>query len=200
MTPVPVVDTVTVATPMRHAVPSRDHPSARVLDLVPAANGDPRVVPTSPPPQSERPEVPGHGPATLDGLPQTHDLADVPSPVEVRVHADPALIPSVRAVAADLAARADFDLDAVSDLRMAVDEACSALVPLASAGGQLRCGFTVLDGSVIAVARVPVERAATLRQDTFGWRVLSTLTDSAEVLDADPDWIGIRLSKDRTSS
>ena len=155
----------------------------------------------TPPPRSERPEVPAHGPATtLDGLPGVPDLAEVPSPVEVRVHADPALIPSVRAVAADLAARADFDLDAVSDLRMAVDEACSALVPLALAGGQLRCGFTVLDGSVVAVARVPVERATTLRQDTFGWRVLTTLTDSAEVLDTDPDWVGIRLSKDRTSS
>ena len=80
---------------------------------------------------------------------------------------------------------------------MAVDEACSALVPLAAAGGQLRCGFTVIDGRVAVVARVPVSEPTTLRQDTFGWRVLSTLTDSAEVLDSDPDWIGIRLSKDR---
>ena len=150
------------------------------------------------PPVDGVPTVPAHGPATtLDGLPASMELADVPSPVEVRVHADPALIPSIRAVAADLAARADFDLDAVSDLRMAVDEACSALVPLAAEGGQLRCGFTVVDGAIVAVARVPAAPGAVLAQDTFGWRVLSTLTDSAEVLDSDPDWIGIRLSKDR---
>jgi serine/threonine-protein kinase RsbW len=151
--------------------------------------------------QQRVPEVPAAGVATeVDGLPDVSSLAEVPSPVEVRVHADPALIPSVRAVAADLAARADFDLDAVSDLRMAVDEACSALVPLASPGGQLRCGFTVIDGRVAVVARVPVDRPTSLRQDTFGWRVLDTLTDVAEVLDRDPSWIGIRLLKDRTTT
>ena len=113
------------------------------------------------------------------------------------MHADPALIPSVRAVAADLAARADFDLDAVSDLRMAVDEACSALVPLAREGGQLRCGFVMSEGRIDVICRVPVRHEATLRQDTFGWRVLTTLTDDAEVLDADPEWLGIRLRKQR---
>ena len=157
-------------------------------------------MPTSETSPIGRPEVPAHGPATaLDGLPAAHGIADVPSPVEVRVHADPALIPSVRAVAADLAARADFDLDAVSDLRMAVDEACSALVGLAAEGGQLRCGFTVLAETVVVVARVPVPATTTLRQDTFGWRILTTLTDSAEVLEGDPGWIGIRLAKDRTA-
>jgi serine/threonine-protein kinase RsbW len=124
-------------------------------------------------------------------------LAETPTPVEVRVHADPALIPSVRAVAADLAARADFDLDAVSDLRMAVDEACSALVPLAREGGQLRCGFVVSDGRIDVICRVPVDEQAGLRKDTFGWRVLTTLTDDAQVLDADPEWLGIHLRKQR---
>ena len=127
----------------------------------------------------------------------TGGLAETPTPVEVRVHADPALIPSVRAVAADLAARADFDLDAVSDLRMAVDEACSALVPLAREGGQLRCGFAMTDGRIDVICRVPVAGQATLRQDTFGWRVLTTLTDDAQVLDTDPEWLGIHLRKQR---
>ena len=157
---------------------------------------------TPEPQQRERvPEVPAPGVASeVDGLSAAWDLAEVPSPVEVRVHADPALIPSVRAVAADLAARADFDLDAVSDLRMAVDEACSALVPLAAPGGQLRCGFTVIDGRIAVVARVPVATPTELRQDTFGWRVLDTLTDSAEVLGGNGEWIGIRLLKDRTTT
>lgn len=127
-------------------------------------------------------------------------LAEVPTPIEVRVLADPSLIASVRAVAADLAARADFDLDAVSDLRMAVDEACSALMPLAAPGGQLRCGFVVSEGSIEVICRVPVLRPAELRQDTFGWRVLTTLTDSTAVLDADPEWLGVRLRKERLTS
>jgi serine/threonine-protein kinase RsbW len=135
--------------------------------------------------------------STATSDPGSAGLAETPAPVEVRVHADPALIPSVRAVAADLAARADFDLDAVSDLRMAVDEACSALVPLAREGGQLRCGFVMSEGRIDVICRVPVRHEATLRQDTFGWRVLTTLTDDAEVLDADPEWLGIHLRKQR---
>jgi serine/threonine-protein kinase RsbW len=50
------------------------------------------------------------------------------------------------------------------------------------------------------VARVPVSAPTTLRQDTFGWRVLDTLTDAAEVLGGDSGWIGIRLLKDRTTT
>lgn len=145
------------------------------------------------------PSPPTQGGAGADGADGTEGLAEVGAPVEVRVHADPALIPSVRAVAADLAARADFDLDAVSDLRMAVDEACSALVPLAAPGGQLRCGFTVTGRSIDVISRVPVSGSATLRQDTFGWRVLTTLTDVAEVLDTEPGWLGVRLRKDRSA-
>jgi serine/threonine-protein kinase RsbW len=57
----------------------------------------------------------------LDSL-SAPDL-DGASSVEVRTSASASLIPTIRAVASDLAARADFDLDAISDLRMAVDEA-----------------------------------------------------------------------------
>jgi serine/threonine-protein kinase RsbW len=48
--------------------------------------------------------------------------------IEVRVGADPAQLPVLRAVASVVAMRQDFDLDAISDLKMAVDEACSMLV------------------------------------------------------------------------
>jgi serine/threonine-protein kinase RsbW len=57
----------------------------------------------------------------LDG-PSPAETLDGASTVEVRTTASAALIPTIRAVASDLAARADFDLDAISDLRMAVDE------------------------------------------------------------------------------
>jgi serine/threonine-protein kinase RsbW len=120
-----------------------------------------------------------------------------PEDVEVRVPAVPRAVITMRTVAADLAARAEFTLDAVADLRMAVDEACSALVPLARDGGQLRCGFAMADGRIDVICRVPVDGHASLRQDTFGWRVLTTLTDDALVLDADPEWLGIHLRKQR---
>ena len=65
------------------------------------------------------------------------------STVEVRTSATAALIPTIRAVASDLAARADFDLDAISDLRMAVDEACATLVDAADPTSVLQCRFLV---------------------------------------------------------
>ena len=40
-------------------------------------------------------------------------------------------LPAVRAMAGDLAMRMDFDLDAVEDLRLAVDEACATLASIA---------------------------------------------------------------------
>ena len=66
------------------------------------------------------------------------------STVEVRTSATAALIPTIRAVASDLAARADFDLDAISDLRMAVDEACATLVDAADPASVLRFGRDTL--------------------------------------------------------
>ena len=71
------------------------------------------------------------------------DTPGGPSVVEVRTSATAALIPTIRAVASDLAARADFDLDAISDLRMAVDEACATLVDVAAPATMLQCTFRV---------------------------------------------------------
>ncbi|WP_308259056.1 ATP-binding protein [Pseudonocardia sp. H11422] len=105
-----------------------------------------------------------------------------PSTVEVRTTASAALIPTIRAVASDLAARADFDLDAISDLRMAVDEACATLVDVAAPGSRLHCTFRVLPERI--QVRAEVEAAAaetTVSTDTFGWRVLQTLADEVAV-------------------
>lgn len=101
--------------------------------------------------------------------------------VEIRTAARPALIPTVRAVASDLAARADFDLDAISDLRMAVDEACATLVGLAVPGSSLQCTFAVHGERIDVAAQVHTGSGATLPTDSFGWRVLQTLADQVAV-------------------
>jgi serine/threonine-protein kinase RsbW len=103
--------------------------------------------------------------------------ADNRTVVEVRIAASPAQISAVRVVAADLAARQDFDLDAVSDLRMAVDEACATLVPLAAPGTMLSCRFQVNGNSIDVLATVTVTKPTQVPQNTFGWRVLTTLVD-----------------------
>lgn len=107
--------------------------------------------------------------------------ADGVSIVEVRTSATAALIPTIRAVASDLAARADFDLDAISDLRMAVDEACATLVDLAAPSSVLRCTFQIRPERIEVQAEVQAEDAdAAVSTDTFGWRVLQTLADDVQ--------------------
>ncbi len=53
--------------------------------------------------------------------------------LELRVPITPTQLPAVRAMVGDLAMRMDYDLDAVEDLRLAVDEA-SAILSLVSTG------------------------------------------------------------------
>jgi serine/threonine-protein kinase RsbW len=126
---------------------------------------------------------------------------DGASTVEVRTSASAALIPTIRAVASDLAARADFDLDAISDLRMAVDEACATLVDIAAPTSALRCTFVVRPERIQVHAEVRASGPdVTVSTDTFGWRVLQTLADEVEVShspgsEGDRAVVGIRLDK-----
>jgi serine/threonine-protein kinase RsbW len=126
---------------------------------------------------------------------------DGASSVEVRTSASAALIPTIRAVASDLAARADFDLDAISDLRMAVDEACATLVDLAAPSATLLCTFRVRMDTIEVHAQVEAGQAgAQVSTDTFGWRVLQTLADDVSVQhgggrDGAGPTVGIKLAK-----
>jgi serine/threonine-protein kinase RsbW len=119
--------------------------------------------------------------------------------VELRISARPTLIPTVRTVASDLAGRADFDLDAISDLRMAVDEACTTLVRLTTEDDTLTCVFTVNADSIgVAVSTRPGWLGARVSTESFGWRVLQTLADQVEARgsnDGEPDSIGIAMVK-----
>ncbi|HEX2299493.1 MAG TPA: ATP-binding protein [Pseudonocardiaceae bacterium] len=120
--------------------------------------------------------------------------------VLVQVKASASDLPPLRVVAADLAARAEFDLDTVADLRLAVDEAASELVAIAAPGASVTCIFS-LDAKQMEVAvSVPARPGVCLRQDSFGWRVLTTLVDEVRASgdpDADPPVLGISLCKQR---
>lgn len=101
-------------------------------------------------------------------------------------------LPTIRLVAADLAARADFDLDSIDDLRMAVDDAWAMLARIAApdaAHNTMRCRFTVWPERIEVATEVDVEDVADLPPTrSFGWRVLECLTDevTALVLPAEP--------------
>jgi serine/threonine-protein kinase RsbW len=101
-----------------------------------------------------------------------------PKEVCVQGLAQPWLVPTVRVVAADLAARADFDLDAIADVRMAVDEACVTLLRLSEPSQPLWCSFLVWPDRIEIDVRALL-RDGNARVDTrgFGWHVLQSLVD-----------------------
>lgn len=109
-----------------------------------------------------------------------------PRDVELRVRAVPEALVTVRTVAGDLAARAEFPLDAVDDLRLAVDEACTCLAELARPETRLTVTFTVDDDRITLTASISTTGPTALRYDTFAWRVLSTIADEIGVLAAAP--------------
>jgi serine/threonine-protein kinase RsbW len=102
--------------------------------------------------------------------------------IELHTAATPVVIPTIRTVAADLAARADFDLDSIDDLRMAVDDVCAMLVRIAALNARLSCTFTVRAERIELAAEVDADDSADpLPTRSFGWRVLESLTDEVSV-------------------
>lgn len=108
----------------------------------------------------------------------------------MRVVPVPEALVTVRTVAGDLAARAEFTLDSVDDLRLAVDEACTCLAALARPGTKLTVTFAVEDDRIAMTASVLTTGPTTLPTDTFAWRVLSVLADDVRVLAEAPSTAG----------
>ena len=98
----------------------------------------------------------------------------MPHDAEVRVPAETAYVAVVRMATAGIAARLDFTLDDVEDLRMAVGEACALVLATATPGGDLYAGFG-LGTDRIDVA-ISADSTAADPPDTtsFAWQVLSS--------------------------
>jgi serine/threonine-protein kinase RsbW len=100
--------------------------------------------------------------------------------LELRVPTTATQLPAVRAMAADLAMRMDYDLDSVEDLRLAVDEACATLVLVADGDAPLTVVFETTRSGLHIDAWVPTAPGTDVPRDGFGWAVLQTLVDSVE--------------------
>ncbi|WP_405182216.1 ATP-binding protein [Nocardia sp. NBC_01377] len=84
----------------------------------------------------------------------------------------------VRALAETVCLIADFALDEVTDIRLALDEVATTLVLDAAPDTNLDCRFSYDDASMfVHVAAVATSEAA-VGQDGFGWHIVRTLTDS----------------------
>ena len=117
--------------------------------------------------------------------------------VELRLPADGAYLSVLRTATAGLAARLDFTLDEIEDLRIAVDEACALLLPDAAPGAELTCVFALADESLSVTVSVPSRTGRVPRRNTFAWTVLTALAGEVDA-SADGDRrVSVTLRKQR---
>jgi serine/threonine-protein kinase RsbW len=116
---------------------------------------------------------------SLPGNEAVAGAQDDPDGIELRIGAKLEQLPIIRSLAATVAIRADFDLDSIADLKLAVDEACSTLITRAVPGSALTCRFILRGDEIRFVGSASSASQAEPRRDSFGWRVLTTLTDEA---------------------
>jgi serine/threonine-protein kinase RsbW len=126
----------------------------------------------------DRRETGGIGEATLDAL-----LGAV---IDLRVPADAGQLFLVRLLAEGIAARAGFDLDGIADLKMAVDEVAASLVQQADPGARLEFRFRTFDNEVTVSISTSARNGEIPNTQTFGWLVLTTLTDSVSAVAETP--------------
>ena len=103
--------------------------------------------------------------------------------LQATIPADPARLPLLRSMAAALAVALDFDLDTMSDMRMAVDELGSTVVTRARPGSIVTCTFVAVDAAVTVTASATPASDEPVDRGSFGWMVLTTLASdvSAEI-------------------
>jgi serine/threonine-protein kinase RsbW len=119
--------------------------------------------------------------------------------VSLRLPADGAFVLILRTAAAGLAARLDFPLDDIEDIRTAVDEASSMLLPQAVPGSQLACDFRLEADSLTVTLEAQSADPHEPDRDSFSWQVLSALT--AEVTaSTDADSVRLVLTARSSSS
>jgi serine/threonine-protein kinase RsbW len=156
----------------------------------PAASGTASAV--APPAGSPGTGAPGTGRTQPD--PQGQDQ------VTVRMPAEGAYLSVLRTATAGLAARLDFTLDEIEDLRIAVDEACAMLLGQAIPGSSLECSFTLDRAEMTISVSVPCLSPQVPASDTFAWTVLTALAGTVEASAGPGDRLTIVMRKSRASS
>ncbi|MFD4356661.1 ATP-binding protein [Nocardia sp. NPDC058519] len=97
--------------------------------------------------------------------------------IRIQIDADLGQVVMLRAVAETVALIAGFTVDAVADMRVALDEAATCLILGAVPDSQINCEVTA-DGFRIRIAVDGVCAAADPIDTTgFGWHVMHSITD-----------------------
>ncbi|NPD05772.1 anti-sigma factor [Nocardioides sp. zg-1308] len=99
--------------------------------------------------------------------------------VELRLPAEGAYATIVRTTAAGLAARLDFTIDDIEDLRIAIGEATALAIPAADPGTDLVAQFVFGRGSMTVVLETEARDDPPLDTESFAWQVLDTMAQDA---------------------
>lgn len=117
--------------------------------------------------------------------------------VRLVVPADGSYLAVLRTATAGLAARLQFTLDEIEDLRIAVDEACAILLAIAPSQTEVTSEFAVTDVALSIEVSVAVNGKAELPSgNSFSWQVLTALAGEVSAR-SDGERAAIRLTKRR---
>jgi serine/threonine-protein kinase RsbW len=117
--------------------------------------------------------------------------------VEVRLPAESAYLSVLRTATAGLAARLDFTLDEIEDLRIAVDEACAILLDQAVPDATLQCSFALSSDAMQVTVSVPTTNGRLPQRGTFAWTVLTSLAGEVDATVDEARQVRISLHKQR---
>jgi serine/threonine-protein kinase RsbW len=114
--------------------------------------------------------------------------------VELRIPADSAYLAVLRTATAGLAARLDFTLDDIEDLRIAVDEACAMVLPQARPDSDLTCTFDLAETRLTVAVTAECDDPRPPNREGFAWTVLAALTNEVAA-DVDGDRLTVTLAR-----
>jgi len=119
--------------------------------------------------------APSHAAPADDPTRLTAADASVRDVVSVRLPAFAAYLAVLRTTTASLAARLDFTLDEIEDLRIAVDEASCLLLAGAAEGAELTSVFEMFPDSIQVSVSTMTDKGHPPERDSFAWTVLTAL-------------------------
>lgn len=113
--------------------------------------------------------------------------------VELRLPAERAYASVLRTTTAALAARLDFTVEDLDDLRIAIGEIMTMLVEQARPGADIEVSYRFEEREISLEASTACDRPEVPEADGFAWQVLEALTTSATA-QAGPDRLTIRAA------
>lgn len=111
--------------------------------------------------------------------------------VELRLPAEGAYVSVLRTTTAALAARLDFTLEDIEDLRMAVSEAAAICLEAAAESADLDVVFDLGENAVGVTVTTTCDAMAEIDEESFAWQVLTSL---AREVTAAPEGDRLRIS------